>query len=89
MNDNVNILVSKKNIIKLDVNNVRIQGEARKVRFVARKGAVVCRTKGLQAFKMHEAADGGYFAKQYGSTDFAQAKTPAKAFAEAVKTFWS
>lgn len=78
---------------RIRVAGVKVSsGLVQAVTFVARKKAVVVRTKGLPKIKVTPHADGkGYFAQQIGGRNMVQARgaTPAKAFARAAKNAWA
>lgn len=90
MNSNTEIITMNKKIARVAVTGVRIGGEARKVRFIAKNGQVICRSRGLKTFKVRQAEDGSFFVKLHGNReDYPTAKTPAKAFAAGVNAFWN
>ena len=81
--------------IKVSVSNVKIQdGTTRRVRFTARPKAVTIRSKGLTPIKVRKPRGLGAsnkfeaFAKNDPTTIFV-GKTPARAFANAVKSAWA
>lgn len=90
---NTKIVKRTKNVMKLDVGSVKLAGELRKVRFIAKNtkgGVVICRTKGQPPIRVRQL--GAVFSAFIrGATDdeIPTAKTPDQAFARGVKAFWS
>lgn len=93
--DNTRVLKRTKNVIKLVVTGVKINGEIRKVKFAARNergGFVVCRTAGKAPIRVRAWSDGRgitYDASVRGNSVCESAKDPSKAFALGVKAFWA
>lgn len=95
--DNTRVLKRTKNVIKLVVTGVKINGEPQKVKFAARNergGFVVCRAKGVTPFRIRCERDAKgrevFYAGTRGrGTDAYSAKTPQKAFAIGVQQFWA
>jgi hypothetical protein len=92
---NTKIVKRTKNLMKLDVSRVKVAGELRKIRFVAKNkhgGVVIARTRGLPPMRircvMLRHRD-EFWVTIRGNEGAAIATTPDKAFARGVKAFWS
>lgn len=86
---NTRVISATKTVMKLVVAGVRIAGEKRKVKFIARNGMVVCRSMGMPKFVVREREVGGFIASCRATKESVTAPTPEQAFARGVKGFWA